>query len=79
MHSSLTTISSAEVDLKSMFDRYGRVQTCIINEHKRHAFVKMASRADAVAAREAMEQNRASDSQLRVRTPNPMVQNFFHN
>jgi protein NRD1 len=45
------------------------VQTCIVNKDKRHAFVKMVSRKDAVNAKESMEGNRAPDSQLRVRTP----------
>lgn len=50
-----------------MFDRFGKVQTCIVNKEKRHAFVKMISRKDAVNAKEAMESSRAPDSQLRVR------------
>lgn len=49
-----------------MFERYGKVQTCIINKEKRHAFVKMVSRADAVAAKDGMERDRHPDSQLRV-------------
>ena len=46
------------------------MQTCIVNKDKRHAFVKMISRADAVTAKEAMEKNRSPDSQLRVRSVN---------
>ena len=42
------------------------MQTCIVNKDKRHAFVKMISRQDAIAAKDAMEKNRAPDSQLRV-------------
>lgn len=38
-----------------MFNRHGQVQTCIVNKDKRHAFVKMLTRKDAVAAKEAME------------------------
>ena len=45
-----------------MFNRSGQVQTCIVNKDKRHAFVKMVTRKDAVAAKEAME-----NSQYRVR------------
>ena len=52
--------------MRNIFDRYGKVQTCIVNKEKRHAFVKMISRADAVSAKEAMEKNRTPDSQLRV-------------
>lgn len=44
-----------------MFSRSGQVQTCIVNKDKRHAFVKMLTRKDAVAAKEAME-----NSQYRV-------------
>jgi hypothetical protein len=39
-----------------------------VNKDKRHAFVKMISRADAITAKEAMEKNRTPDSQLRVRS-----------
>ena len=37
-----------------------------MNRDKRHAFVKMVSRADAVSAKDAMERNRNTESQLRV-------------
>ena len=57
---------TSEQELRNVFERYGRVQTCIVNKDKRHAFVKMISRADATAAKEAMEKNRTPDSQLRV-------------
>ncbi len=60
--------SSSEHELRSLFDRFGKVQTCIVNKDKRHAFVKMVSRKDAVAAKDAMESNRTADSQLRVRS-----------
>jgi RNA recognition motif-containing protein len=59
---------SSEQELRNIFDRFGKVQTCIVNKDKRHAFVKMISRADAVTAKEAMEKNRSPDSQLRVRS-----------
>lgn len=41
-----------------------------MNKEKRHAFVKMISRDDAVRAKAAMENNRTPDSQLRVSKPN---------
>ena len=47
-----------------MFNQHGKVQTCIVNKEKRHAFVKMLTRRDAVAAKEAME-----NSQYRVSRP----------
>lgn len=56
-----------EQELRNIFEEYGRVQTCIVNKEKRHAFVKMISRADAVHAKEAMEKNRSPESQLRTR------------
>jgi RNA recognition motif-containing protein len=55
-----------ERDLRDIFERFGKVQTCIVNTEKRHAFVKMLSRDDALKAKEAMEKNRTPDSQLRV-------------
>lgn len=60
-------------ELRRIFDNLGQVQTCIVNKDKRHAFVKMVSRQDAVHAKDEMEKNRAPDSQLRVSslTPNP--------
>jgi protein NRD1 len=60
-------VTSSEQDLRNIFERLGKVQTCIVNKEKRHAFVKMISRADAVIAKEAMEKNRTPDSQLRTR------------
>jgi len=35
--------------------RYGMVQSAIVNRDKRHAFVKMCNRTDAVRAKMAME------------------------
>ena len=65
--SSLANINrTSDQELRNVFENYGRVQTCIVNKEKRHAFVKMISRADAVRAKEAMEKNRTPDSQLRV-------------
>ncbi|KAI9886051.1 MAG: hypothetical protein M1823_002124 [Watsoniomyces obsoletus] len=60
-------VTSSQDELRSIFERFGRVQTCIVNPEKRHAFVKMLSRPDAVAAKEGMEMFRPSDMQLRTR------------
>ncbi|TAQ84900.1 hypothetical protein B7494_g6772 [Chlorociboria aeruginascens] len=60
-------VTSSEQELRSIFDRFGTVQTCIVNKEKRHAFVKMVSREDAIAAKDSMEKNRSPDSQLRTR------------
>ena len=45
------------------------MQTCIVNVDKRHAFVKMLTRKDAMMAKEGMERYRSTDMQLRVRIP----------
>ncbi len=49
-----------------------------MNKEKRHAFVKMISRADALTAKEAMEKNRTPDSQLRVSLPLPYFVLMHH-
>ena len=50
------------------------VQTCIVNTDKRHAFIKMITRHDAVAARDGMESYKSGDMQLRVSNLNkPLI------
>ena len=46
------------MELRSIFSRFGGVQSCIVNHEKRHAFVKMVSRNDALAAKDGMEKIR---------------------
>lgn len=58
--------SSSEAHLRSLFSKFGVVQTCIVNIDKRHAFIKMISRQDAVNARDGMESYKSGDMQLRV-------------
>ena len=53
-----------------MFAQFGTVQTCIVNQEKRHGFIKMISRADALAAKDGMENYRPPDMQLRVSSEN---------
>ncbi|KAJ9248476.1 hypothetical protein C8Q69DRAFT_116894 [Paecilomyces variotii] len=60
-------VTSSEAHLRSLFNKFGVVQTCIVNVDKRHAFVKMINRQDAVNAREGMEQYKSGDMQLRTR------------
>ncbi|KAI1388833.1 uncharacterized protein F4822DRAFT_404082 [Hypoxylon trugodes] len=48
-------VTCPESELRAAFNRHGQVQTCIVNKDKRHAFVKMVTRRDAVTAKEAME------------------------
>lgn len=56
----------SEQELRNVFSRFGTVQTCIVNKDKRHAFVKMLTRKDAVNAKENTEENRSLDLPLRV-------------
>ncbi|KFY10267.1 hypothetical protein V492_05096 [Pseudogymnoascus sp. VKM F-4246] len=60
-------VTCSDQELRRIFDQFGRVQTCIVNKDKRHAFVKMVSRQDAINAKEAMEGSRNPDSSLRTR------------
>ncbi|KAJ9641930.1 hypothetical protein H2199_005144 [Coniosporium tulheliwenetii] len=48
-------VNCSEAEVKSIFSRFGKVQTCIVNPDKHHAFVKMVDRKDAVAAKVGME------------------------
>ncbi|KAF2855156.1 hypothetical protein T440DRAFT_386698 [Plenodomus tracheiphilus IPT5] len=56
-----------ESEIRSIFARFGRVQTCIVNQDKRHAFVKMLTRPDAVAAKEGMDNLQDSVAQSKAR------------
>lgn len=62
-------VTSSEAHLRSLFSKYGVVQTCIVNVDKRHAFVKMINRRDAEAARNGMEEYRDGSTQLRASPP----------
>jgi len=59
-------VTSSESHLRSLFSKFGLVQTCIVNVDKRHAFVKMINRKDAELARNGMEEYRDGSTQLRV-------------
>lgn len=56
-----------EGEIRSIFARFGRVQTCIVNQDKRHAFVKMLTRPDAVAAKEGMDSLQDPSAQSKAR------------
>ncbi|KAG8526240.1 uncharacterized protein KY384_000233 [Bacidia gigantensis] len=60
-------VTCSEETLRKIFHPYGIVQTCIVNVDKRHAFVKMVSRKDAISAKEGMERYKSQDMQLRTR------------
>ncbi|KIX09332.1 uncharacterized protein Z518_00411 [Rhinocladiella mackenziei CBS 650.93] len=60
-------VTSNEAHLRSLFNKYGVVQTCIVNVDKRHAFVKMINRRDAENARDGMEDYKSGDTQLRTK------------
>lgn len=64
----LTSRRSSEAHLRALFNQFGVVQTCIVNVDKRHAFIKMVNRVDAMKARDGMETYKSGDMQLRVRT-----------
>lgn len=61
--------SSSDDVLRGIFSAFGLVQTCIVNVEKRHAFVKMLTRNDAMVAKEGMERYKSSEMQLRVMNP----------
>lgn len=56
-----------EGEIRTIFARFGRVQTCIVNQDKRHAFVKMLTRPDAVAAKEGMDNLQDAAAQSKAR------------
>ncbi|KAI9852038.1 MAG: hypothetical protein M1838_002007 [Thelocarpon superellum] len=56
-----------KAELRSVFSQFGTVQTCIVNQDKRHGFIKMISRGDALAAKDGMEHYKPPDMQLRTR------------
>ncbi|KAL9102874.1 MAG: hypothetical protein Q9163_002026 [Psora crenata] len=60
-------VTSSEETLRKIFEAYGIVQTCIVNVDKRHAFVKMISRQDAITAKKGMERYKNQEMQLRTR------------
>ncbi|RDA88745.1 hypothetical protein CP532_4024 [Ophiocordyceps camponoti-leonardi (nom. inval.)] len=60
-------VTCTEADLRNIFSRFGTVQTCIVNKEKRHAFVKMLTRKDAVNAKDSTEDSRNLELPLRTR------------
>ncbi|KAL5115810.1 hypothetical protein ACEQ8H_006305 [Pleosporales sp. CAS-2024a] len=56
-----------ESEIRSIFSRFGQVQTCIVNLEKRHAFVKMLTRPDAVHAKEGMDNLQDPAAQAKAR------------
>ncbi|ODA82512.1 hypothetical protein RJ55_01019 [Drechmeria coniospora] len=60
-------VTCTEGELRRIFSRFGTVQTCIVNKEKRHAFVKMLTRKEAVLAKETTEDSRNIELPLRTR------------
>ncbi|KAF9885603.1 hypothetical protein FE257_012694 [Aspergillus nanangensis] len=60
-------VTSSEANLRALFGKFGIVQTCIVNTDKRHAFIKMVTRQDAISARDGMESYKSGEMQLRTR------------
>ncbi|KAK3068625.1 hypothetical protein LTR53_013658 [Teratosphaeriaceae sp. CCFEE 6253] len=48
--------NGSQPEIQAVFERFGKVQTCIANREKRHAFVKMTTRQYALAAKRGMEE-----------------------
>ncbi|SMY21071.1 unnamed protein product [Zymoseptoria tritici ST99CH_1A5] len=48
--------NGTQPEIQELFERFGKVQTCIANRDKRHAFVKMTTRAHALSAKATMEE-----------------------
>jgi protein NRD1 len=55
-----------EDKLRELFSRFGGVQSIIMNQEKRCAFLKMYTREGAINAREGMEQYPTDDTTIRV-------------
>lgn len=53
--------NGSQQDIQMLFERFGKVQTCIANRDKRHAFVKMTTRAAAMEAKTGMEKLQAQN------------------
>ena len=47
--------NGSQQEIQQLFERFGKVQTCIANRDKRHAFVKMTTRSHALNAKAGME------------------------
>lgn len=56
-----------ESDIRNIFSQFGRVQTCIVAQEKRHAFVKMLTRPDAVAAKTGMDEMKDANTLSKAR------------
>lgn len=61
-------VAATEPEIRQIFSRFGQVQTCIVNIDKRHAFVKMVNRPDAVNAKTGMDLIRDPDVQSKIRS-----------
>ncbi|KAI9894804.1 MAG: hypothetical protein M1814_000023 [Vezdaea aestivalis] len=60
-------VTCGEFELRNIFKRFGTVQTCIVNNDKRHGFVKMVSRTDSLSAKAGMDSFQSQEMSLRTR------------
>lgn len=57
--------TGTQQEIESLFSRFGRVQTIIANRDKRHAFVKMSTRQEALLAKKRLEElQNANDKEV---------------
>ncbi|KAF8544421.1 hypothetical protein BDD12DRAFT_506439 [Trichophaea hybrida] len=60
-------VTIGDDELRQLFENFGQVQSCIVNQDKRHAFIKMLTREDAVKAKAGMETYKTDNMTLRTR------------
>ncbi|KAH9832747.1 protein NRD1-like [Teratosphaeria destructans] len=54
-------VNGSPAEIEALFERFGRVQTCIAQKEKRHAFVKMTTRQHAVNAKQGVDALQAAN------------------
>ncbi|KAJ4347934.1 uncharacterized protein N0V89_009306 [Didymosphaeria variabile] len=59
--------TGTESEIRSIFSQFGKVQSCIVNQEKRHAFVKMLTRPDALAAKAGMDSTQDPNALAKAR------------
>lgn len=67
-----------EEKLQELFGNFGGVQSIIINQEKRCAFIKMYTREGAINARAGMETFATEDTTIRVPFPHTHHPHYPH-